>query len=273
MLEEIVQRVTAAFQGCRFLEAVVLGGSRATGTATERSDLDIGLYYTPETIDYDCLNAIAQRLDDSHRPDLICRAGGWGPWVNCGGWLTIDGTPVDLILRDMSRVEAVIEATDLGQWACHYQSGHPHAFVDVMYRGELATCRVLYAKDAVFLAWKQRAAQYPPALQEAIASFFLFEADFSCALAEKYAASGDGYYLAGLIFHAVSALNQVCFARSGVWLLNEKKAVARVAQLPVHPADYPQRVARLFSRLGEHPQEAVALLRALCRETQTLCGG
>ncbi len=33
------------------LEAIVLGGSQARGSQDNDSDIDIGLYYNPETID------------------------------------------------------------------------------------------------------------------------------------------------------------------------------------------------------------------------------
>lgn len=82
-IEAILQTITRELRGCPFLKGIVLGGSRATGCASEGSDIDIGLYY--EGIDYARLNAIAQRLDDAHRENLVCREGEWGNWVNCGG--------------------------------------------------------------------------------------------------------------------------------------------------------------------------------------------
>lgn len=63
-IEAIVQTIAKELRACPFLKGVVLGGSRATGCATESSDIDIGLYYEG-AIDYGQLNAIAQRLDDA----------------------------------------------------------------------------------------------------------------------------------------------------------------------------------------------------------------
>lgn len=72
----------------------------------------------------------------------------------------MDGRPVDLILRNIARVKQVIEKTDAGETAAHYQTGHPHAYLDVMYRGELASCRILYASDPAFRAcWPKKAFQ------------------------------------------------------------------------------------------------------------------
>ena len=267
MTQRILDAAVEAYRECPGVRAVVLGGSLATGTATDASDVDIGLYYDRERLDYGALNDAARRLDDAHREDLICREGGWGGWVNCGGWLTVQGRPVDVILRDWRRVQDVVQATDRGAFACHYQPGHPHAFVDAAYRGELACCRTLYARDGGFEAVKRRAEVYPPVLRRALVDFFLFEADFSCALAEKYAAGMDAYYLAGHLFRAISALNQVLFALNGTWLLNEKKAVQRAGGLPLAPADYATSVQAVFTAPCGR---ASALLRALQAQVSAL---
>ena len=138
-IEAIVQTIAKELRACPFLKGVVLGGSRATGCATESSDIDVGLYYEG-AVDYGQLNAIAQRLDDAHRETLVCREGEWGNWVNCGGWLVINGVHVDWILRDCARVKRILATSEAGQFSAHYQTGHPHAFLDVMYPWELACC-------------------------------------------------------------------------------------------------------------------------------------
>ena len=78
MIRQILDAAVEAYRACPCVRAVVLGGSRATGTATDASDVDIGLYYDRERLDYGALNEAARRLDDAHREGLICREGGWG---------------------------------------------------------------------------------------------------------------------------------------------------------------------------------------------------
>ncbi|MGC5413398.1 DNA polymerase subunit beta, partial [Streptomyces sp. DT225] len=51
------------------------------------------------------LSALAAAFQGS--PGEVAGPGGWGPWVNAGGWLRVDGVQVDWILRDLGRVEAV----------------------------------------------------------------------------------------------------------------------------------------------------------------------
>lgn len=269
--ENIIKRVTDELSQMDFVEGIVLGGSRAVGTATEASDIDIGIYYNPETVDFDRMNEAAARLDDAHRAELVCRPGGWGQWVNCGGWLNMDGIPVDLIMRDMERVKNEVRESGEGRISSHYQTGHPHAYLNVMYRGELASSRVLYAGNEAFEKWKNEAESYPDKMREAILSFFLFEAQFSCGFAETGAKKQDAYYMVGHLFRSVSALNQVLFALNRKYCLNEKKAVMRIEGFEQRPEGYGEKVNRIFAAPGERAVESAGLLRELCDEVKCLC--
>ena len=267
-MERILQRIADTLSPIPCVQAVVLGGSRATGTADGKSDIDIGVYYDADTLDLAALNSAAKQLDDQHRSGLIGPPGSWGNWVNCGGWLTIGGVQVDLILRDVTRVLQCIEETDGGSISMHYQTGHPHAYLNVMYRGELAVSRTLYAADASFAALKTRASQYPDALAHALIGFFLFEAGFSRDLAKKAWENRDLFALSGHLFRSVAALNQVLFALSRTYCLNEKRAVTRTARLPHAPQRYQARAEEIFA----HPAcaDAIHLLSTLIAETEQL---
>ena len=73
---------------------------RARGTARPDSDVDIGLYYDPESpFSIEELDAAAGDLDDRHVPKLVTRFGDWGADVNGGGWLIIGGRHVDFLYR------------------------------------------------------------------------------------------------------------------------------------------------------------------------------
>lgn len=265
---QTIERIAAALEPLECIHAVVLGGSRATGTATEHSDIDIGIYYDSQKLDLRRLNVVARTLDDAHRDDLVCPEGGWGPWVNCGGWLTVDGTPTDLILRDVARVARVLDDTDRGLVASHYQPGHPHAFVNAMYRGELAVCRPLWSRDG-FDAMKARAEVYPEPMRRALLNNFTFEMGFSAGIAEKSLTTGDSGYVAGQLFRSASAMHQVLFALNRAWCLNEKRAAQRVETLPIHPKDYARRTAEVFDA---PVARGIDLLSALRAETERLCG-
>ena len=270
MIEQLLKQIADQIAPCSFVAGIVLGGSRATGMATENSDIDIGIYYERERMDFDRLNGIAAGLDDLHRENLVCREGEWGNWVNCGGWLTVKGYHVDLILRDIARVQDILDRTERGETAAHYQTGHPHGYIDAMYRGELAAGKILYARDQSFTEMKERAEVYPEALRRALISFFMFEAKFSCMLAEGYGRGEDLYYVAGHLFRSVSALNQVLFALNRTYCLKEKKAVRRIREFPVTLPDYQRRVNEIFGLTAGTLALCIQALRELCGDAEAL---
>ncbi len=270
MIEKLIEKIVNEISQCTFVKGIVLGGSRATGTATESSDIDIGIYYEKAEVDFDKLNYIAQQLDDTHREGLICREGEWGNWVNFGGWLVVEGYHVDLIFRDINRVKVIVAETDRGEISSHYQTGHPHGYISAMYRGELATSEILYSKDHEFTELKKQAEIYPEAMKKALISFFLFEGKFSCMFAKNYSKDGDIYYIIDHLFRSISALNQVLFALNRTYCLNEKKAILRIERFPIAPANYRRRINGILSLTHETLIVAVDKLEELCEEVEKL---
>jgi len=265
-MEQVLSSVVSLFSPIPCVRAIVLGGSRATGTADDRSDIDIGIYYDAQTLDLAALNEAAKALDSDHRTGLIGPPGSWGNWVNCGGWLTVHGVHVDLILRDIARVSQAICETDLGEISMHYQPGHPHAYLNVMYRGELAVSKTLYAAEGSFAALKARAKAYPDALAYALIGFFLFEAGFSRDHAKKAWENRDLYTLSGHLFRSISALNQALFAFNRTYCLNEKRAVTRADALTHAPKKYRLRTEEIFSNPAS--ARSLYLLDTLIRDTE-----
>lgn len=250
MVERIIQSVADKLSSLPYIEAIVLGGSRARGTHSEDSDIDIGIYYRPELFDIQAINGLASELDDEHRSNLVVPPGAWGAWVNGGGWLVINGYHVDFILRDINRVEQIMKDTEEGIVTANYQTGHPHGYISAMYRGELAISKILYAKNKSFFELKKRAEIYPTALQKSLVDFFIFEAGFSLMFVKANLSSGDKYYIAGHLFRAISCLNQVLFAFNNIYCINEKKAVKMIETFEYKPENYVQKVNRIFELLG-----------------------
>src|ERR1044071_6125822 len=71
---------------------VVLRGSRAIGTHRPGSDVGLGVFYRG-SLDVPALRALAAEADAEVLG--ISEIGGWGPWVNGGAWLVVDGMRVD----------------------------------------------------------------------------------------------------------------------------------------------------------------------------------
>ena len=269
--DPVIQALIAAMAAVPGVDAIVLGGSRARGVHTPHSDVDIGIYYGAHApLATDQLDAVATQYDDAHRTHLVAAPGGWGPWVNGGAWLEVAGMHVDIILRDTQRVYHVIDTCVAGELSSHYQPGHPHAYHNVMYMGELAICQVLWDGTGVVTALKQRALHYPVAMQRAIIATFGFEMRFSCELATKALAREDPYYVLAHVVRSVSCLNQVLFAINKAYCINEKGAVAFIEHLPLRPAYYQDRVAQVCARAGSNPTAACAELATLIAEATRL---
>lgn len=246
LIDEIVQEL-ARIDG---VSAVVLGGSRARGTHTPSSDIDLGIYYDPATpLDIPALQHIATRLDDSHRPDLLTQPGGWGPWINGGGWLTIQGVHVDFLYRDITRVTTIIQDCRSGHVEIVYQPGHPHGFVTTIYMAEIAVCQPLWQSHDQISNLKTLTQPYPDALQQALVNKFAWEISFALANAQKAIPRADISYIAGCSFRAVACMSQVLFALNQQYCLNEKGAVALIETFPLRPSNWKFRVENAFQKL------------------------
>ena len=115
--------------------AVTLGGSRATNTAVEGSDWDFGLYYRGR-LDPADIRALGW-------PGRVFAPGEWGRIVNGGAWLTVDGTKVDLIYRDLNVVAHWTAAAEAGEFEIQREVGYVAGIATYVLVGELALGRVL----------------------------------------------------------------------------------------------------------------------------------
>jgi predicted nucleotidyltransferase len=210
--EALLRRLVAALSGVPGVEAIALGGSRARGTAVATSDYDIGLYYRANRpIDIAALGKVAATLDDRGAEASVTAIGGWGPWIDGGGWLVVGGVHVDLLYRDIDRVAAAIDDAHVGKVERFYQPGHPHAFLPTIYMGEAAGARLLHDPAGVLAALQHRTTPYPAPLAKALRERFEWEAEFALANARKSLDRGDVSYLAGCAFRAIACLCQTLF--------------------------------------------------------------
>jgi predicted nucleotidyltransferase len=254
--------------------AIVLGGSRARGTHHAGSDFDLGLYYDPEfPPQIGQLLQVAQNFDDRKESNLLTSFGEWGPWINGGGWLTVQSMAVDLLYRDLTRVRSVFQECLNGEISISYQPGHPHGFVSSIYLAEVAQCQVLFDKKGVLSELKAKTSPYPIDLKRGTLSKFLWEADFSLKTAKKGMPYQDISYIVGSFYRAVSCLNQVIFAINEQYWMNEKGSVKFASGLRLCPAQFESRVNEVFSRLSpsrEHLNHGYKVLSELVEEATAL---
>jgi hypothetical protein len=256
------------------IRAIVLGGSRARDSEDVASDTDLGLYYDPQyPLAIEALNQVAAAYDDRKQSGLMTEIGGWGPWINGGGWLQIDGAAVDLLYRETTQVESVISHSIAGRFEMVYRPGHPLGFLSSIYAGEIAICEPLWDPLGWVANDKRRLVEYPEALRRELVRHFGFEARFSILIAEKPAKRSDISYVAGCLFQVVGALLMVLFALNRVYWLNEKGALGFTDRFPIVPARFRERVERMWESVHKDPdslESALGIARELNEEVTAL---
>lgn len=264
-MQEIFKKIVRHLQDVDGLLGIVLGGSRATNTHTADSDIDIGLYYDSRTLSLEQLQKAATLLDDAHRDKPMTAIGEWGKGVNGGGWLQIDGIKVDLLYRDLEVVKAAIAEAKQGEIQFYYQTGHPHAFLNLMYVGEIHYCKILWQKAEMIQQVKETIQIYPEKLRQAALGYFGFEMEFSLMFMEKQLGNQDVHYLMGHAFRSISCLVQYLYALNSEYCLNEKKAVKNVSRFAKVPEDFSECVKQIYQSLSDSRMQrlAVADLRQL----------
>ncbi len=232
---------------------VVLGGSRGRGEGTLSSDTDLGLYYRG-AIDVAALGALAR---DVAGPEAsVTQHGGWGPWVDGGGWLRIDGHPVDLIYRDLDRLDECWRRVTGGQNQFHAQTGHPLGVPDLAYPGELAQARVLADPSGELRRRHEEYQEYPPALADAVVGG-LWEAEFLVGAVAKVAERGDTAYLALMLSRVLMVAAHAICARAGRWVTNEKGLIAIADRQSIAPAGFAADVTAALGAVATDPAVAV----------------
>jgi hypothetical protein len=249
---------------------VVLGGSRARRTHAPDSDTDLGIYYR-SPLDTGRLGELAEAVGGPGA--RVTAPGEWGPWVDGGGWLRVNGEPVDWIYRDLDRVHRCWADAEKGRYAFHAQVGHPLGVPDFAYPGELALGRILSDPAGELVTLQRRARSFPRPLADALVTG-LWEADFLVGIARKAVSRGDSAYVAGCLFRLVELCAHALHGAAGKWLINEKGAVAAAGSLPGAPDRFQARVDAAFAALNSDPLHltlAIDIAADLVLETSDAC--
>jgi predicted nucleotidyltransferase len=267
-LQRIVQRL-ADVDG---VAAIVLGGSRARGTAHETSDYDLGLYFSADrALDTDQLLEAVKGLVDEPDAAQVTPVGEWGPWIVGGAWLTVARRKVDLLYRNVEAVTAVIASCRAGEITMHYQPGHPHGFCSAIWMGEIALCEVLHDPQGIIAALKTRTVPYPAPLGDALIRRFAWEILFAIENGELAAARDEQTHMAGCAYRALACVAQVLFALNGRYLINEKGALEEAATFPLTIPNLMGLTTQVWRLIGPGDfRRALATLRAIERQLQAL---
>jgi hypothetical protein len=206
-----VEHLAARLAAIPGVVAVTLGGSRATNTAVAGSDWDFGLYYRGR-LDPGDVAALGW-------PGRVFAPGEWGRLVNGGAWLTVDGTKVDLIYRDLDDVEHWTAAAEAGEFEIQREVGYVAGIATYVLTGELALGRVL--------AGELPRPGFPPKLRRTAPVAWSRLAAGALHFAEVHAGRRDRVACLANLCQAVLATAQGRLAAAGQWALNEKRITER----------------------------------------------
>ena len=264
--------LTSALAGVPGVAAIVLGGSRARGSAHATSDFDIGLYFrAADPLDTQRLLTAAKEISDDPDAAAVTAIGEWGPWIVGGAWLTVGGHKVDLLYRDADAVEAVMQSCRAGVVSMHYQPGHPHGFCSEIWMGEVACCQPTHDPAHLIARLKSIALPYPRPLRDALIRRFQWEILFGIENAELAAARSEPTHVAGCLYRSLACIAQVLFALNERYLINEKGALQEAAGLPLTLPDFAGRPTEVWRRIGQgNLARACALMRQIDQDLKVL---
>ena len=168
--------------------------------------------------------------------------------------MKIDGIAVDILFRNTQKVITVIDDCIYGKITIDYQCGHPFGFVNSIYMGEVAYCKILSSNNSLISEQKKRLIEIPKSYQKAVIEKFLWECEFSKQCGTKAIGKGDVLYAAGSLFRCAVSLLQVLYAINGMYILNEKGSLGRLRMQKEAfiPKDFASDVEAALSGLSKN---------------------
>ncbi|NJN18705.1 MAG: hypothetical protein HC822_21840 [Oscillochloris sp.] len=230
--------------------AAMVTGSVAKGIADQLSDIDMSIFYSDTLPAEEQLSAIRDRLGGTFR---------WGAGSHAEG--------VVIGAFELAGLEVQMIHTTVAAWEATMAEVQTKLTVDTPLAKALegiAICRPLYGAEWIE-RWKAQAAQFPPALGEAMVRHYL--QFFPIWGLQEHFARRDAtvwYYqvLAESAFNLVgvlSGLNGVYFTK-----FQFKRMGRFIAGLGIAPPNLPSRIEALFTL---PPVRAAAALEQLIDET------
>lgn len=255
----LVEEMIHALAKIDGIEAIVLGGSYARGTAQADSDVDLGIYYSekspPSLAD---LKGLAKRFDNA-QDCVVTDFYEWGPWVNGGAWIHTKAGKIDWLYRNIDQVNRVIEDANHGRFAWDYRQQPPYGFFSVTYLADIHHNIVLHDPKGICASFSRAVQEYPEALRQAIIQEHLWSVEFSLLAAKKFASRGCIYGTVGCMTRIAAELTQALFALNRVYFVTEKGALETIDTFSLKPDGYAKKLNAVLS----HPGNETALVHSL----------
>lgn len=261
---ELLERLVERLAGIAHLQAVVLGGSYASGAATAASDLDMGLYYLDaEPFSIEAIRQAAAEIALVGQTPVVTGFHEWGAWVNGGAWIQTEAGKVDFLYRSLDHVGRVVREAQAGRWQHDYDQQPAHGFYSTGYLAETKICLPLYDPAGKIAELKHMVEAYPPALKQTIVSDSLWSAEFTLLHGRGFASKGDVYSTAGCLVRAAANLTQALFALNETYFLGDKRAMETLAGFQRLPAGYVEGITGILACPGRTQAEMMRSVEAM----------
>lgn len=268
--------IVSALKNVEGIAAIVLGGSHAAGFANEKSDLDIGLYYSEKSpFDIEKVRSIASSFSITGMP-LVTNFYEWGPWVNGGSWMMTAVGKVDLLYRNIDQVQRTITDAVNGIWQHNFDQQPPFGFRSIIYLGETQICKPLFDPHNILQGFKALVIPYPVKLRQVVISDSLWLAEFTLMQCVSFASTGDTYNTVGCFTRIVNYLVHALFAINESYPLGDKRAVQIIRSFDRVPIKIEERLNRILGQAGtqaDELMESTDLLKELWQQVVALTDG
>mgnify|MGYP000894776173 CR=1 FL=1 len=259
----LVGKIINRLQEINGIQAVVLGGSYASGSHHPDSDIDLGLYYAPAVpFRVSDIRQIAEEFSSNKEP-VVTDFYEWGAWVNGGAWMQTAAGKVDFLYRNLDQVSQTIEEAWQGIYHHDYGQQPSNGFYSIIYLAETSICLPLYDPHVHINRLKQRVQTYPPLLRERIIQDGLWNAEFTLSFARTFAKQNDIYNTTACLVRIAANLTQVLFALNHTYFLREKKVMEVIGGFPLVPDGYADRLTAVLGSPGHDQMSLVASVQQI----------
>lgn len=255
------------------IKAIVLGGSYATGRASEQSDLDIGIYYADKApFSIDSIKEIALKYAIESN-SVVTGFYEWGPWVNGGAWINTKSGKVDFLYKNIDQISATIQNAQEGIWENHFEQQPPYGFASIFYLAETKVCVPLYDPEGVISHLKEQVRVYPPKLKQSIIQQSLWSTEFTIMHVVSFIEKNDIYNLSGCLSRAMKNLIMTLFATNEIYPIGDKRAIEILEETQLKPVNLKEKIEQILSIDKANLNKNLNLLQALFDEVVNWADG
>lgn len=269
----LLENITAELRCIDGVKALVLGGSYATGMASDNSDLDIGIYYSNNNpFDLDAIKLVAEKYSNNEKP-TVTGFYEWGPCVNGGAWIMTTNGKVDFLYKNIDQIAATIDNAKRGIWENYFEQQPPYGFSSIFFLGETHNNIPLYDPEEIIKNLKKDVEQYPKALKRAVIQQSLWAAEFTTWQAKSFASKTDVYNTIGCLTRGIKNIVNALFAINEIYPMGDKRAITILEQSKTKPTQLSGKINDILCDGKATLTDSVTRLQSLFDETVNLAQG